>query len=50
MIWASRFASFARSRRAIRSITFGLRRFAPCPSVVPLLSLSQLFCRKNTTL
>jgi hypothetical protein len=28
----------ARSRRAIRSITFGLR--CACPSVVPLLSLS----------
>jgi hypothetical protein len=24
--WASRFAHFVRSRRAIRSITFGLRR------------------------
>jgi hypothetical protein len=42
-IWASRFAGFARSRRAIRSITFavlrtrGARRPA---TVVPLLSLS----------
>jgi hypothetical protein len=42
LLWASRFAAYGSSRRAIRSITFaGFAR-----SVVPLLSLSQNICKK----
>jgi hypothetical protein len=61
VFWASRFAHLTRtvapevrlgarvrSRRAIRSITFG-HSFHSCPTVVPLLSLSLLneIKRKN---